>query len=110
MKVISVIILISSICWITPNLQAECSNDRPCGPASRPFITALVPQGFAGADFRPACREHDRCYKDPSMSKAECDRAYKANMLNSCQNSRHPILCRCTARFMVLSVKLFGRR
>jgi hypothetical protein len=48
---------------------------RPCGPDSvPPVLKVLFWQGSGGADFKPACREHDRCYtKGSGRLKADCD-------------------------------------
>lgn len=72
---------------------------RPCGPDSLTGpLRLLVPQGFAGADFRPACRRHDGCYDTPGSSKAACDRGFYEDMRSACSQSRFPRLCRCVAK------------
>jgi len=79
---------------------------RPCGPGTRRnLIRLFIPQGFAGADFKPACREHDHCYGLKGVDKAACDSAMYAQMLCACENSRRPRLCRLTARIMYRSVQ-----
>jgi hypothetical protein len=84
--------------------QAE--QRRPCGPGTRRnLIRLFIPQGFAGADFKPACRQHDNCYELKGADKAACDAAMYAQMLCACENSRRPRLCRLTARIMYRSVQ-----
>lgn len=79
---------------------------RPCGPGTRRnLIRLFIPQGFAGADFKPACREHDHCYGLKGADKAACDAAMHAQMLCACENSRRPRMCRLTANLMYRSVQ-----
>jgi hypothetical protein len=74
---------------------------RPCGPDSlKGPLRLLIPQGAFGADFRQACRRHDACYDTPGASRAACDARFLDDMLCSCDSSRHPALCRMTARIM----------
>lgn len=90
----------------TSNVFAgHCTGNGPCGPVG---LEWAVPQGFAGADFRPACARHDRCYGTPGVSRAECDRNFHRGLRCACKNSRHPILCRVTADTMFVATRLFG--
>ncbi len=74
---------------------------RPCGPDSLTGpLRKLIPQGVAGADFRPICVRHDACYDTYGANKGECDRRYLDEMKCACRNSRHPLRCRITARIM----------
>jgi len=74
---------------------------RPCGPDSMTGpLRLLIPQEFAGADFRPACRRHDACYDTPGMSRAACDRQYLRDMECACNQSKLPRVCRFVARIM----------
>jgi hypothetical protein len=82
-----------------------CTGAGPCGPRG---LEWAVPQGFAGADFRPACAVHDRCYSIPGVSRRYCDRQFHRGLLDSCRNSRRPILCRLTAHTMFGITRLFG--
>lgn len=84
---------------------AQCTGNGPCGPVG---LEWAVPQGFAGADFRPSCAAHDRCYSTPGVSRASCDRQFHRGLVASCDNSRHPILCRLTAHSMFGMTRLFG--
>ena len=74
---------------------------RPCGPDS---VTGplrwLIPQGAFGADFRPACRGHDACYDTPFANRSQCDQQFLNGMLQACDQSTHPVLCRRKARLM----------
>ena len=83
---------------------------RPCGPNSMPkVLKVLIPQGAAGADFRPACRKHDACYKKGSgISKSQCDCNFLQGMLQACDCSRRPKRCRRRAKFMYWAVDKFG--
>lgn len=85
------------------------AQDYPCGPDGMPmFLKRLVPQGAYGADFRPACRQHDRCYNIPGSNRKQCDRNLKANMHCACERSKHPVLCRMAANHRYRMVRLFG--
>ena len=77
----------------------------PCGP---PGLEWLIPQGHAGADFRPACAGHDRCYSTPGASRAGCDRQFRRDLLGACRNSRRPVLCRMRANLYFAATRLFG--
>ena len=83
---------------------------RPCGPNSMPkVLKLLIPQGAAGADFRPACRKHDSCYKKGSgKSKSQCDCQFRIDMLKACDCSRRPKRCRRRAKVMYWAVDRFG--
>ncbi|QDT65761.1 phospholipase A2 [Calycomorphotria hydatis] len=83
-------------------------NGRPCGPGG--VLNYLIPQGFAGADFRPACRRHDACYRIHGVSRAACDRQFYRDLHCACRNSKFPWLCRLHAKTYYNSVKLFGAR
>lgn len=77
------------------------SEARPCGPDSlKGPVRLLIPQAAFGADFRQACRRHDACYDTPGASRAACDTRFLDDMVCSCAGSRHPALCRMTARIM----------
>ena len=82
---------------------------RPCGPDSMPrFLRLLVPQGSAGADFKPACRKHDRCYGTCGADRAACDCQFLKDMLCQCQYSRNPCRCQRTAWMMYRAVRNRG--
>ena len=88
-----------------PSLS-QAEQRRPCGPGTRRnLIRLFIPQGFFGADFKPACRGHDHCYGLKGADKAACDAAFYAQMLCACEQSRRPRLCRLTARIMYQSVQ-----
>ncbi len=92
----AVLVLLASV-----DASAADMGPRPCGPDSLTGpLRMLIPQGVGGADFRPACRRHDACYDTPGSNKTQCDRRYRREMLGTCRNSRHPILCRMTANLM----------
>ena len=82
-------------------------NPRPCGPSSMQGpLRYLIPQGVAGADFRPACRRHDACYGVPGVDRNQCDKQFLRDMQCACKNSRHPICCRITARLMYAATRV----
>lgn len=89
--------------------NGACYDDRPCGSDSLPpLINAMIPQGFAGADFRPACRRHDACYISGCTSRKECDRQFLNDLLAASECSRHPVASKMVSRTMYCSVRLFG--
>jgi hypothetical protein len=96
------------LCALTLACSVGCSSNqlaRPCGPGYLGNI--LIPQGFCGADFRPACRQHDRCYSSNCPRKA-CDDRFLDDMLGACQCSNMPGLCRLRAYQWYWQVRLLG--
>lgn len=91
-----------------PVPRASCPPWRPCGPNESFGMNWLIPQGFFGADYRPACAQHDACLMSGCYSRKACDRMFLANMDCACNHSRFPILCRLEARKCYLGVRLFG--
>lgn len=88
-------------------VQAECPPWRPCG-AGTPFGgNRLIPQGFYGADFRPACAAHDACY-GTCASRRDCDRQFLNNMNCACEGSSNPRACMRRARGYYIATRLFG--
>lgn len=88
--------------------QEPAAEDRPCGPKwLQGPLKYLIPQGFAGADFKPACRCHDRCYA-AQPSRPACDAQFLRDLDCACESSRSKTLCRVVARVMHGSVRLFG--
>lgn len=86
----------------------RCPPWRPCGPGNSFGENWLVPQGFAGADFRPACSRHDACLMSGCYSRKACDRMFLADMDCACNCSMFPLLCRLEARKCYLCVRMFG--
>ena len=83
----------------------------PCGPDYlRGPLRGLIPQGFMGADFRPACRFHDECYTVPGTGRLYCDREFQRRMDHACSRSACPLGCRLVNRMMYTSSRLFGAR
>ncbi len=83
----------------------------PCGPdwivgADR----ALIPQDWAGANFRPACARHDACLNCGYASRRQCDRQFARDLRDSCRNSAQPWECRRVARLMNRAVRSYGGR
>jgi hypothetical protein len=107
MSLRGVLVSVVMLTTLTPPAQAE---DRPCGPAGLPpALRRLVPQGYRGADFRPACRKHDRCYGGGG-AKRDCDRQFLRDLQSACESSSRPRACRRRARRMYVAVHLMGRR
>lgn len=79
-------------------------QDRPCGPG---YINLLYPQGFMGADFKPACRRHDRCYGS-STDRRVCDERFFRDLDRACKKSRFKLGCRMQIGLMKAGVRIFG--
>ncbi|MEQ9407331.1 MAG: hypothetical protein RIK87_06370 [Fuerstiella sp.] len=103
MKSVLLAVLVSFVA-VQPTQAADC-NGRPCGAG---LFNWLTPQGHKGADFRPACRQHDACYSGGFFSRKSCDQAFLNNMLCACRNSTNPAACERRARRMYRNVRLFG--
>ncbi len=88
--------------------QADCPPWRPCGPGNSFGGNAMIPQGFYGADFRPACATHDACYSGSGMARRDCDRQFLYNMTTACDCSSKPKACYRRARFYYVAARLFG--
>lgn len=96
-------------CFLFSFSATTFADDYPCGPDGMPrFLKRMVPQGAFGADFRPACRQHDRCYSACGADRKQCDRQLKADMHCACQHSKHPVLCRMAANHRYRMTRLFG--
>lgn len=83
-------------------------GNRPCGPGG--LANLLIPQGFLGADFRPACRRHDSCYLNHTTGRYECDRQFFADLNCACNDSLLPGLCRLQARLYYRAVRRSGEQ
>jgi hypothetical protein len=95
--------------WGAPQPSAGEPN-RPCGPDGLTGpLRNLIPQGFHGASFRPACIKHDACYDTYGIDRMICERNYKRDMLKACSCSSRPIRCRMMAHFMANNVRRFGK-
>jgi hypothetical protein len=87
--------------------KADCPPWRPCGAGNTWGGNRLVPQGFYGADFRPACARHDECLLSCTCRR-DCDRQFLCDMNCACECSRHPRLCRAKARCYYAMARLLG--
>lgn len=103
---LSLALFVSSGCANQARYRSSC----PCGPdwMSEGLRCALAPQEFAGADFRPACRDHDLGYEVPGKPKKQTDDEFLEANLVACECSSAPCLCRATAHMLYLNVHLFG--
>ena len=93
--------------------ESHAQSWRPCGPDTLPpAIKHFVPQGAGGADFRPACQQHDNAYGSGSccQSRYEVDVEFLNNMLNACACAQNPQLCRQRAWHYYRLVRKHGAR
>lgn len=77
--------------------EAGCPPWRPCGLGNAWGGNRLVRQGFYGADFRPACANHDACLLTCAL-RCDCDRQFLADMCAACECSSNPRACQRKAR------------
>jgi hypothetical protein len=92
-------------------VAANGQSWRPCG-GDNSDGNPLIPQGWRGADFRPACAKHDAYYnnKNSPVSRAQADWIFLNDMLEQSKYSSRPIQARIVARNMYRAVRVFGRR
>lgn len=57
----------------------------------------LISQGAFGADFRPACANHDACLRSGAPA-CFCDQQYLAEMSAACACSSNPQACQRKAQ------------
>ena len=107
-------VLLAMICLLTVNLDSAqaggpggCPPWRPCGPGNSMGGNRWLAQGGFGADFRPSCATHDACLAS-GRSRAQCDREFHSHMVQACDHSRHPFLCRLRACRFFAGARLFG--
>ena len=86
---------------------SSCPPWRPCGPGNSWGGNRGMAQGFYGADFRPACANHDACLA-AGMSRKECDRQFLAQMQYACANSSDPEACMRKAKKYYVGERQFG--
>jgi len=103
-----VMILACASLSVGASAHAECPPWRPCGPGNPFGGNRLIPQGFHGADFRPACAAHDACYTGSGIGRAECDRQFLSNMSAACACSSNPRACQRKARLYYGLARIFG--
>ena len=107
MRLLQVAAVFSLILFAGADAQARCPSWRPCGAGDTWYGNRLVPQGFYGADFRPACAAHDECLASGAC-RADCDRQFLSNMCAACQSSSNPRACERKARMYYRMTRLFG--
>ena len=97
---------------LTACASETVAQDCPCGPPtfSPRMRQLLIPQEFADADFRPACRAHDRCYEVPGIDRKLCDDRYLADVKEICQLSSRPWMCERLANTMYRAERVFGQK
>ena len=82
----------SESCWHGTLVQHAPSTCNGCGPGKKgapsenkyPILDKL-PKTI-GANFTPACNEHDVCYGTCGRDKSDCDTAFLRGMLAACQD------------------------
>ncbi|HET6426290.1 MAG TPA: hypothetical protein VFG20_21540 [Planctomycetaceae bacterium] len=102
--------LLAAICLVagmSEMASAQCPPWRPCGPGNTWGGNRLFRQGAGGADFRPACANHDACLAS-GFSRRACDQAYYNQMTAACACSDNPGKCMRKARSQYIGVRLFG--
>jgi hypothetical protein len=104
--VLSCLLVGFSGCANQPRYLSVC----PCGPdwMSEDLRCAVVPQECAGANFRPACSQHDLDYEVPGKPRKESDCEFLDRTLTACGSSTNPSGCRATAYMLFLHLRLFG--
>jgi hypothetical protein len=72
----------------------------------------LLPQTAGGANFRPACNDHDRCYSTPFASKKACDDQFYLDMKQRCETRAFDDrqFCRAGAWIYYNAVKYGGNK
>lgn len=108
MRTLSLLLLVT--CATPAVAQRMDLVQCPCGPD---WITgadrALIPQSWAGADFRSACRRHDACLNS-GYDRQGCDSQFHRDMMNSCQYSSRPRECRRVASLMSRVTRSYSGR
>lgn len=115
---ITLAILVGSLASASPvlaghHVKEDLNKTRPCGPdtSQGPFgraIRYLFPQGFFGADFRPACSNHDNNYDTLNHDKTAADQQFLHEMMCACEHSIFKRGCRHMARTMYKLVANHG--
>lgn len=82
---------------------------RPCGPGNTNTGNTCAPQTYRGADLRPACHNHDKCYENKSGTQKECDERFLADMKAQCDKAGNPCGCYRRARILYTLVRIGGR-
>ena len=112
-------VVLFALLFAGPAASAGCGGpgSAPCGPDYVPPILRriLIPQVGLGADFRPACAQHDRCYTvgyrdryGRRTTRLQCDRQFLGNLDRACDSALLPGLCRLRARGDYLAVRIYG--
>ncbi|MFK7818331.1 MAG: hypothetical protein AB8G99_06415 [Planctomycetaceae bacterium] len=106
----SLSLLVFVLCVTPVSAQRMDLGQCPCGPdwivgADR----ALIPQGWAGADFRPACARHDACLNS-GCNRQWCDSQFQTELMNSCRYSSQPDQCRRVTALMSRVTRSYSGR
>jgi hypothetical protein len=108
MRLLKLAALLAVICLAySADAEAQCPPWRPCGPGNSWGGNQLIPQGFYGADFRPACAAHDACYQT-CTNRRDCDQMFLHNMQSACACSANPRACNRKAHCYYMAARLFG--
>ncbi len=108
MRILSLLVL--CVCTSPVFAQRMDLANCPCGPdwivgADR----ALIPQGWAGADFRPACARHDACL-NAGFNRYCCDSQFQRELMSSCRYSARPQECRRVVLLMSRVTRSYSGR
>lgn len=91
-----------------PRADGSCPAWRPCGGGETWGGNRFIPQSRAGADFRPVCAAHDKCYEDSCKPRKQCDKEFLDGLNCACASSSRPRACQRRAKLMYVAVRLFG--
>jgi len=76
------------------SIPAQANHNVVNGCGDDTGLGRLVPNAPTGADFRPACDNHDRCYGELSQSQEYCDRQFHNELLAECGRTFKTIVTR----------------
>lgn len=72
---------------VCPNRVANKNHtckDNGCGGT---YSSYIVPDGYFGVDFYPACKNHDCCYDKCKSIKSGCDTDFLSTLTQACNNA-----------------------
>jgi hypothetical protein len=76
------------------NLPVNATHREVNGCGDDTGLGRFVPNAPTGADFRPSCDNHDRCYGTLGKSKSECDKQFHNELLGVCGRTFRTIITR----------------
>ena len=91
----------------------DLKGGQVCGGEN---TSTLVPDVWGDADFRSACRRHDRCYDRCGMTRKACDDRFRRDLERACKRayweggkSRKKSLCLVAAEEYHFLTSSFGK-